>query len=170
MFVTTLLGLSALVVVALAIVWLKDRLENILWHCRNPPAKQAEDRRARERRLLNPDWAFYERHLQRPVPASLRALFLDRSLLLSAVPLERGGLYITSFEPIDAEGLKEARAWVGAEVVPFASCDGDDIYLRPGPSEPDRVYISYHDGGDTEELESDVAAFVEHLQERSNAS
>jgi hypothetical protein len=167
---SALLGLVVLVVVALAVIWLKDRADNTLKARRNPPEKLAEVRAAHERRLLAPDWEFYERHLQRPAPLPLRDLFSDHNLILWTTTLERGDIYVTSFEPLDAEGVLDTREWIGADVLPFASSDGDPIYLKPGLDQPNVVYITYHDGGDTEQLAPDVATFVDALKEaRSNA-
>lgn len=49
-------------------------LRDYLWRRRHPPEQEAAERKALEERLLSPDWAFYERHLQRLAPAALREL------------------------------------------------------------------------------------------------
>ena len=100
-------------------------------------------------RLLRPNWAFYEKHLQRPIPAALRELFADRKLLLGeACPDD---LDLNCFNPIDEQSLIGRDEGLEFDLVAFAtsSC-GDAIFLRPGATEPDKVYITYHDGGDTE--------------------
>lgn len=43
--------------------------------------KHAVERSACEARIATPDWEFYERHLQRPVPAALRQLYTDHEFL-----------------------------------------------------------------------------------------
>jgi hypothetical protein len=53
------------------------------WKRKNPPEKLAAEFKALEKRLLTPDWAFYEAHLQRPAPAALRDLFADHPLVTS---------------------------------------------------------------------------------------
>jgi hypothetical protein len=158
------LYLAGLCLLALAILAVRDRIADALWRRRNPPETLAETKRRFEQRLLHPDWPCYERHLQRPAPDALRALFADPAILLSDRVIEVGSVRITSFEPIDARGLSDTRGWIGTDAIAFASCDGDPIHLKAGANEPDRVYITYHDGGETEELASDVAQFAAALR------
>jgi hypothetical protein len=128
-------------------------------------AELADERRQRMHRLQNPDWGFYEKHLQRPVPAALKRLFANASLVgYSGKPLESGEIYVTAFEPIDQQAVVDSEEWLGFEVVPFASSDGDLIYFHPGPLEADRVYITYHDGGDTEVLAESADAFLSAVE------
>jgi hypothetical protein len=49
-------------------------------------------RKALNERILHPDWVFYGRHLQRSVPASLRELYADQSLI-AAVGLKYSKRY-----------------------------------------------------------------------------
>jgi hypothetical protein len=157
--VVLLIGLPLLV------LWVRDRASNALWRRRNPPEKLAADHRAHEERILRPDWAFYERHLQRPVPLALRELYADRGLVTAQdLNYSDSGL-INTFEPIDEKGLIDSRPWLGFDAVAIAFSDaGDPIYLRPGRSEPDTVYITYHDGGDTEVFARSVAAMIERVR------
>ena len=60
------------------ILLLKDRISDALRRRRNPPEKLAAEIRTR---LLQTDWTFYERHLQRPAPAALRELYSDMALI-----------------------------------------------------------------------------------------
>lgn len=130
------------------------------------PEQLAAERQALEERLLRPDWAFYERHLQRPAPKALRELYASRALLTADVIEYPGENGISTFEPLDEQGLLDASEEPGTDVVPIATSDcGDPIYLRPGPSEPDTLYITCHDGGDTEVFAESVAAMLEKLRQ-----
>jgi hypothetical protein len=125
----------------------------------------ADERDQLIQRLHRPDWQFFEEHLQRPVPPALKRLFANALLVEhSGRPLMFGEIHVTAFEPIDREATVDAQEWLGLEVVPIASSDGDLIYLRPGASHSDAVYITYHDGGDTEVLAEDAEAFVSALE------
>lgn len=113
---------------------------------RFPPEKEAAEAEAIAKRTLQPDWAFYERHLKRPAPPALRELFADEALVTSCcleLPRSSG---IISFTPLDEDALLDTADVFGFDVVPFArgGC-GDPIFLRPGASQPDTVYIAYHD-------------------------
>jgi hypothetical protein len=157
--VEPVLCIVVLVALAVGFCWLNDRFMDVMWRWRNPPEKLAAEQRAHEARITNPDWAFYERHLQRPAPASLRELYSDQRLLLSCGIDFDESHRISSFQPLDPAGLVETRDLLGFDVVPFADSEGDLIYLRPGPTEKNAVYIPYHDGSDTEELAADVSIF-----------
>jgi len=128
-------------------------------------AQLAAERKADEDQLLNPDWAFYQRHLQRPVPAAVRELYADRTLLTADVLEYPGPESISTFNPINEKGLLDTQEFIGSDVLAFATSEsGDPIYLRPGASEPDTVYITYHDGGDTEIFAESVAMMLEKLK------
>jgi hypothetical protein len=119
--------------------------------------------------LAHPDWAFYERHLQRPSPEALRKLYADENLIMLC-NFEYGEESINCFEPIREDNVLDTSAVVGFDIVPIAtSYCGDPVYLRPGPVEPDRVYVTHHDGGDTEVLAESAAVFLEVLQRRYNS-
>ena len=142
----------------------RDRVSTALWRRRNPPEKLAAERCAYKKRIASPDWPFYERHLQRPAPAALRELYANRALVCTGgLEYEESG-YISTFEPLDEAALVDTGELFGFDVVPFANSDGDIIYLRPGASEPDTVYITCHDGGRTEKLAPDVSTFLERLR------
>lgn len=130
----------------------------------------ASARRAFEETLLEPDWDFYERHLQRPVPQALRALYADEKLITSSLLDYSDECSINSFEPLKEDCLIEAPGVIEVPIVPIASNGfGDPIYLKPGTSETDAVYVTYHDGDDTESLADSVAAFVERLKQANMA-
>jgi hypothetical protein len=155
----------------LLILWMRDRVSRAVWRRRNPPKKVAADRRAYEERILRPDWTFYERHLQRPAPTALRELYSDRALVTAQGLEYTDADRISTFEPLDEQGLLDTRPWLGFDAVAIATSDfGDPIYLRPGSSEADTVYITHHDGGDTEVFAESVAAMVEKVRRPSGAN
>jgi hypothetical protein len=75
------------------------------------------------------------------------------------------GEVINTFSALDEQGLLDTREWLGFDVVAIATSDfGDPLYLRPGRSEPDTVYITHHDGGDTEIFAESVASRLQRLR------
>ncbi len=161
----SLVSIAVLVGISVLVVLLSDRIESLKYNWRNPPEKQAAERARHFQRLSAPDWSFYERHLERKAPEPLRELFANLELVQAPLAIKDLNIYISQFEPLDMEGLIDSKEWLGIEIVPFADSDGDLIYLKPGATIDDAVYITYHDGGDTEELVSDVAKFVRHVRE-----
>ena len=132
----------------------------------------AIERQAIVERLLRPNWEFYERHLQRPAPPALRDLYGDRRLV-TMVGLKYGKKYdISTFNPIDQDWLLDTRDTIGFDIVAFANSDcGDPIYLRPGSSESDAVYISHHDKRSHIAIFADsVGAMVEKLRDANRAA
>ena len=122
---------------------------------------RAAEQQSHDRRLLNPDWANVERHLQRPVPPALRELYADRALVTGRDLRWSEDRMISAFEPLDEEAILDAARTFGFPAVPIATTDfGDLVYLRPGAAEGDVVYVTYHDGGDTEVFADSVAAMV----------
>jgi hypothetical protein len=122
----------------------------------------AEAKRRREEELFHPDLQFYERHLKRQVPQSLRNLYSDRNLLVSEFQYD--DLHYICFEPLTENALILCRKWFRMEVVPIAGSNGDIIYLRPGSNETDAVFITYHDGGETEQLADDISTFIQQAR------
>lgn len=162
----TIIAISVLFVgLPLVILWLRDRIKKARYRWRNPSQKVASDQRGLEKRLLRPDWKFYERHLQRPAPAALRELYADPGLITSRDLDYTEAIRISNFGPLDEQGLLDTRSWLGFDAVAVATTDfGDLIYLRPGSRESDTVYITHHDGGDTEVFAESVAAMVNTLR------
>lgn len=153
-----------------------DRFHAFMWRWRNPPEKLAAKRREFERRLLNPDWEFYEQHLQRPIPVALRELFANHDLILGrqhvevvSVEQEDSTDHISEFWPLDEQTLRESQEY-GINAVPFACGDGLLIYLRPGPSETNAVFSMWDELGSESqsELAPDVESFVRNLRATSN--
>ena len=162
---------ALLIGLPLLILWLRDRVSSVRWRRRNPPEKLAADRRAYEERILRPDWGFYERHLQRPAPSALRELYADRTLVTAQDLDYTDADRISSFEALDEQGLLDTRPWLGFDAVAIATSDfGDPIYLRPGTSETDTVYITHHDGGDTEVFAESVGVMIERLRQANRAA
>jgi cell wall assembly regulator SMI1 len=95
------------------------------------------------------------------VPTALRELYVDRALVTDGGFDYARGSGISSFEPLNEKCVLDTREQLGSDLVPFATSDcGDPIYLRPGPSEPDKVYVTYHDEDKTEVLADSVAEFL----------
>jgi hypothetical protein len=152
-------GLATLFALAGIVLLLRDRAAAAVSRVRNPPEKIKAAREEFERRLEQPDWQAYELHLGRAVPTELREWFSSAGRLSASYQFKD---YYVTYAPIDSEGEKEA-AWVLPGIMPFASSDGDPIFLKPGSSESDAVHIAYHDGGGTEELAPSVNAFLNVL-------
>jgi hypothetical protein len=134
--------------------------------------KGAIARKALNERILHPNWVFYERHLQRPAPASLRELYADQSLV-TMVGLDFSKKYkISTFNPIAEDWLLDTHDTIGCDIVSFAASDcGDPICLRPGPTESDAVYISHYDEpGHIAVFADSVAAMVERLRDANRAT
>ena len=150
-----------LVLVGLAILLLlsRDRVAAAVYRWRNPPEKLLAERAAFSSRLQAPDWALFGNYLQRSVPSALQGWLNDASATAQEY---RFGEFRVAFSPIDQTAL--AEAWVLPGVLPFAECEGDPIYLKPGAESENGVFITYHDGGDTEELAPSVEAFLGQLR------
>ena len=119
-------------------------------------------------RLLTPDWASVERCLRRPVPQALRDLYGEPPLIARRDLIYSDDLMISAFEPLDEQAMLDATRWLGFEAAVIAtSAFGDAIYLRPGTGEADTVYLTHHDGGDTEVVAESLTQMLTTLQ-RSN--
>lgn len=153
-------GLVALIGLSVLTLLARDRVANILWRFKNPPAKVAAQLAAFERTLKSPNWQFYAEHLQRAVPLPLIAAYTEPCLITE--PHYFTDYYVT-FSPIDRQALLEA--WVLPDVVAFAESNGDPIFLKVGASASDSVFIAYHDGGGTEELAPNVETFLSALRD-----
>lgn len=152
-----------------AILLLKGCISAALRRRRNPPETVPAELRAR---LLHPDWAFYERHLQRPAPAALRELYSDLTLITACASYRGKREGISSFEPLNEDGLLDTHEDIGYDIVSFATSGcGDPIYLKPGANEPDTVYIAYHDDpGNVEVFAHSVAKMLEQARETIRAA
>lgn len=139
---------------------------------RFPPEKEAAEAKAVADRMLRPDWGFYERHLQRPVPEALRQLYSDHELLKTSHVAISKHHTIGYFVPVDDGSLLDTADQLGFDVVAFAhSHCGDAIYLRPGAKETDTVYIAYHDDPGHEEVFAEsVASILQRLRELNDAA
>lgn len=152
------------IVLPVLILRVRDRMTRARRYDPNPRAARAADRQAYEQRILQPDWACVERHLRRSVPEALRMLYANRTLVTSRDLQYSMNHSISTFEALDQQAMADARAWLGFEAVAFATTDmGDSIYLRPGSSEVNSVYLTHHDGGDTEVLAATLDEMVDTL-------
>ena len=161
---TTILAIAAIFIgLPVLLLWARDRARNAGRRL-SADAQQAE-RREYERRLLHPDWAAVERQLRRPVPSALRELYADAAIVTAqnlACGAERT---IATFEPLDPRAMLETAAWLGHGAVAIATNEfGDVIFLQSGPDEADTVYLTHHDGGDTEVVGASVGEFVRTLK------
>ncbi len=151
--------LLALVASAILLLLARDRVATAISRWRNPPEKLAAQHEEVLRRLQAPDWPFYAEHLQRDVPPALRSWFGDAGALAQSYQF---GEHFVVFTPIDRKAL--AEAWARPGVLPFAESDGDPIYVEPGAESENAVFITYHDGGDTEKMAPSVEAFLGQLR------
>ena len=151
----------AVIVLAVLILWSCDRIGAAIWRRRNPPEERAEELRRFKQRVADPDWAALERHLARPIPEPLRQLYANVSLCESDL-IDLGEEPGCCLQPIHASEILFAEdTGLPSDVLPFArNMFGDPIYLRPGPFEPDVIYVTYHDGGDTVVLAEHVAELL----------
>jgi hypothetical protein len=118
-----------------------------------------------ERRILAPDWSCVERHLRRPVPPALRELYADLSLVMRRDFRYSTDYTLSTFEALDDQAMADGKEWLGFEAVVFASTqEGVRIYLRPGPSEGDTVYITHHDGNETEMFTATLQEMLDTLR------
>jgi hypothetical protein len=133
--------------------------------------RDAREGKALEERLLRPDWEFYERHLGRRAPAALRELFADRDLVTTCGLNYTKSSGISAFNPLDEDSLVDTAGDLGCDIVPLAvSGCGDPIYLRPGASESDTVYITYHDDPKSVKVFAEsVAGMLKRLRETNQA-
>lgn len=66
------------------------------------------------------------------------------ALITAAVSYRGKKEDINAFEPLDADHLLDTSNEIGYDILPLATSGcGDSTYLRPGPNEPDTVYIAY---------------------------
>lgn len=163
---TVLAILAVFVALPVALLWAKDRITRARRDSPRARAARAAERQAYEQRILQPDWALAERYLQRSIPVALRDLYADRSLI-TARDLDYSIHHsISTFEALDAPAFAQAKKWLGVDGVVFATSDmGDSIYLRTGPSQENAVYLTRHDGGDTEVIAQSIDDMVETLRQ-----
>lgn len=135
------------------------------------PEQLAGELQAYEEALLQPDWTFYEHYLKRPIPTALRELYADRDLVTDGVIHYDKNVRINAFAPVNEQCLLDTRERIGIAVLAIARSDcGDPIYLRPGPTERDKIYLTYHDDDKTIVVADSVAAFLEQLRNVRSSS
>jgi hypothetical protein len=141
------------------------RRTNREWH-RDSSASQVAEREAYERRILAPDWACVERHLRRLPPQALRDLYADRRLVTQRDLEYDDARLVSTFEPLDEGAMVDTSRSLGFDAVVIATTDfGDTVYLRPGATEADTLYVAYHDGGDTEVFAESIGQMLVVLRQ-----
>ena len=168
---TTVLAIALIFIgLPLLILWINDRRRDARREREQPLETRDAERRALEQRIGQPDWACVERHLGRPPPQTLRDLYADYTLITRRDLPYSTDFAISTFEPLDEQAMLDTQAWLGFEAVAIAMSDSDDvIYLRPGAGETDTIYLTHHDGGDTEVFAESVTKMREALG-RANRS
>ena len=167
--IAILLLILSIIVLALGVCWLWDRLTL------GPQKPWSQgDQQTYDRRLLNPDFAEVERHFGCRIPAAIRELYTDSELILKKDFLIRptraveGGeeFDIAHFVPADAE---QVDSFWPAQEKKFAIADtgfGDPYYVELSLLQPDPlpVYVLYHDGGETLKVCDSLEAFIEYCR------
>jgi hypothetical protein len=166
---TSVLALILLLIgLPVLMLWIIDQRRHRQRAREHPPGSDIAERQAYEHRILNPDWACVERHLMRPAPQALRTLYGDAEFITRRNLRYVNDHAISAFEPLDEEAILATRRWLGFEALAIARTDFDDtVYLRPGVDEIDTVYLTYHDGGDTEVFAESLTEMLTVLR-RSN--
>ena len=164
--ITAVLAIILLLVgLPVLVLWITDRRRNRQRLRAHPPAAQIAERQAYERRILNPDWACVERRLRRPAPQALRELYTDHALITRRDLPYADDHVISTFEALDEQAMQDATRWLGFDAMAIARTDFDDaVYMRPGTAEGDTVYLTHHDGGDTEVFAESVDEMLATLK------
>ena len=157
-----ILGIGAtFIALPLAILFLRDRLSRPSRNKLNEYARRFEER------LANPDLAALEQHFGHPLPAALRALYLDPQERMrgnfevapstSAPRSQRWP--IAFYQPADAETLRDG--WAGTEQH-FAFADdgcGDGYLVDPRLDDPP-VLFHDHETGELEPVCDHLSEFM----------
>jgi hypothetical protein len=125
-----------------------------------------------EARLRKPQWDVVEAALGHPVSSVLRELYSDQALITSwdiliydpALGGDRNTAWnVNQFNPADAEALTPEFESIPAGAFSFATNEfGDPFYVQLAelPDGDGRVYVHYHDGGDTELVAPSLRIFL----------
>jgi hypothetical protein len=134
---------------------------------RRPSGSHVGERGAYERRIVAPDWLCVERHLRRAPPQALRDLYADRRLVTQRDLKYDDDRLVSTFEPLDEQAMIATSRSLGFDAVVIATTDfGDAVYLRPGATEADTVYVAYHDGSDIEVFAESIEQMLVVLRQR----
>ena len=159
-----------LVALPFLILWVRDRRTTALRYRDHPPEQLVAERAAYLERILQPDWALVERYLHRSAPSTLRELYAAGALVTAQDLKYTNDEAISTFEALDHQGVRDAKALLGFDALVIATTDcGDPVYLRVGPAEADTVYVTRHDGGDTEVFAGSVRQMLDVLRDRNRS-
>lgn len=114
-----------------------------------PTRREVEERqRLWDERLQNPDWDFYERYLERPVPSILKERYGEPKEFL--LPFPDGEDLDGHWSPIHAAEMIFTRgAQADFDLLPFAwGTEGGFLFLLPGEEATDRIYQTDSDEGE----------------------
>jgi hypothetical protein len=130
------------------------------------PEQLEAERKLAEAELLQPDWQFYEEHLQRPAPQALRDLYADQSLITAEDLAYPDAENLGGFFALRMDRLMDMREELGVAIVPIAwSESGELVFLRPGAEEADKVYLTNQENAkDIKVLAESVAVMLERLR------
>lgn len=166
-----IVALGSFLGLAIAFLYTRDKVSKFIWHTKNPPEKLEKERKEYEEKIKQPDWNFYERHLERSVPTQLKELYQNENLITSGGFNYNESFDVSTFEPINAQALAEAKKVFEKNILPILSTGfGDAVYLKPGKNEENKIYITYLDGGDTEIFENSIDDFVRKLKSQQNTA
>ena len=145
------------------------------WLSRGKASREEKRRTARaefEARLSHPQWDVVEAALGHPVTTILRELYSNQTLITSgdiliydpALGGDRNSAWnVNHFNPADAEALTPEPESIPPGAFSFASNEfGDPFYVQLAelPDGDGRVYVHYHDGGDTELVAPSLRTFL----------
>jgi hypothetical protein len=152
--------MSSFAAASLVIVLLLSFGIPILWWIFNngpSPDSIRDNQKKFNRRLLNPDFACFERRYGVQPPISLQSIFFDKSRNLCdqesfTVQITPGvqsenTWYVSCIYPIDEEQLSR-RPWPGTESFYAFAGDGsgDQYLIKPSESDPDVFYYEHETG------------------------
>lgn len=138
-WIPVLIGLFAFI--CFTAIMLKRGIVWIFHRMTGEDVRRQQLREAEKRRFRTPDWQFFQNHLGRPIDPALVQMYSAHDISeWSEVQLKDREVRLCA---IDSESISDGAAEIfGHEVVPLAFDDcGQVVYLKPGESASDAVYI-----------------------------